>query len=45
MTRIATILVDHGIAETRITIAWFAESRPAGIQNAENRRVEFVFKP
>jgi outer membrane protein OmpA-like peptidoglycan-associated protein len=38
-------LVDHGIAESRITTAWYAESRPAGAQNAENRRVEFVFKP
>jgi len=37
-------LVDHGIAESRITTAGFAESRPAGTENAENRRVEFVFK-
>lgn len=37
-------LVDHGIAETRITIAWYAESRPAGSENAENRRVEFIYK-
>lgn len=38
-------LVDHGIAEARITCAWYAESRPAGEENAENRRVEFIFKP
>lgn len=38
-------LVDHGIAESRITTAWYAESRPAGEENAENRRVEFIFKP
>lgn len=38
-------LVDHGIAESRITCAWYAESRPAGEENAENRRVEFIFKP
>lgn len=38
-------LVDHGIAESRITCAWYAESRPAGDENAGNRRVEFIFKP
>ena len=38
-------LVDHGIAENRITTAWYAESRPAGSENAENRRVEFIYKP
>jgi outer membrane protein OmpA-like peptidoglycan-associated protein len=38
-------LVDRGIAESRITCAWYAESRPAGEENAENRRVEFIFKP
>lgn len=38
-------LVDKGISETRITTAWYAESRPAGTSNAENRRVEFVYKP
>ncbi|HTF02798.1 MAG TPA: OmpA family protein [Bacteroidia bacterium] len=37
-------LVDRGIAASRITTAGFAESRPAGTENAENRRVEFVFK-
>jgi outer membrane protein OmpA-like peptidoglycan-associated protein len=36
-------LVDHGIAESRITTAWYAESRPAGDENAINRRVEFVY--
>lgn len=38
-------LVDHGIPSSRITTAWYAESRPRGEENAENRRVEFVFKP
>lgn len=38
-------LTDRGIAESRITCAWYAESRPAGEENAENRRVEFIFKP
>lgn len=38
-------LVDHGIAESRITCMWYAESRPRGPENAENRRVEFIFKP
>ena len=38
-------LVDHGISASRITTAGYAESRPAGEENAENRRVEFVFKP
>ncbi len=36
-------LVDRGIAENRITTAWYAESRPAGDENAINRRVEFVY--
>ncbi len=36
-------LVDHGIAENRITTAWYAESRPAGEENAINRRVEFIY--
>lgn len=36
-------LVDHGISESRITTAWYAESRPAGDENAINRRVEFVY--
>jgi len=38
-------LVDHGIAESRITCAWYAESRPAGEENEQNRRVEFIYKP
>ena len=36
-------LVDRGVAESRITTAWYAESRPAGDENAMNRRVEFVY--
>lgn len=36
-------LVDHGVDETRITTKWFAESRPAGEENAINRRVEFTY--
>lgn len=38
-------LVTHGIAASRITTVGCAESRPAGASNAENRRVEFIFKP
>lgn len=36
-------IVDRGISETRITTAWYAESRPAGEENAMNRRVEFIY--
>lgn len=38
-------LTDRGIPESRLKTFGFAESRPAGAANAENRRVEFIFKP
>jgi outer membrane protein OmpA-like peptidoglycan-associated protein len=36
-------LVDRGINENRISVAWYAESKPAGDENAINRRVEFIY--
>jgi OOP family OmpA-OmpF porin len=36
-------LVDRGINENRMSVAWYAESKPAGDENAINRRVEFIY--